>query len=259
MKFDESVLRSSDFQREYQNYLSKFNSKTLSTFLDNIDTNKKYYRMVIHKNKRYSKVVTEDTQKIKQIISMINKLTDVTYQSLSKKIISSINEEYLIPYIIETLVEHSLTHHMYIHLYVGLLKQMSSPQSTTIINRSCDKYFQKVFLEKSEQPHESSYLTLCKKNKNIDNIIGFSLFITKMEQEGIIKNQTEKVLQLFMKTILELNEHEEIYKMLISFHNISQIKFPHTIPEEYTKPLNQLKTNGVPSKIKFKIMDILSE
>lgn len=259
MKFDEIVLQSSDFQREYRNYLSKFNSETLSTFLDNIDTNKKYYRMAIHKNKRYSKVVTEDTQKIKQIISMINKLTDVTYQSLSKKIICSINEEYLIPYIIETLVEHSLTHHMYIHLYVGLLKQMTSPKTIPIINRSCDKYFQKVFLEKTNKPQESSYLKLCDKNKNIDNIIGFSLFITKMEQENIIHNHTDKVLQLFMKTILELNEHEEIYKMLISFHNISQIKFTDAIPDEYIGTLNQLKTNGIPSKIRFKIMDILSE
>ena len=66
MTFDESILNSSDFLGEYQMYLSKFNSENLREFLDNIDTNKKYYRMAIHKNKRYSKVITEDTNKIKQ-------------------------------------------------------------------------------------------------------------------------------------------------------------------------------------------------
>ena len=259
MKFDESVLRSSDFLREYGVYLSKFNSDSLSSFLDNIDTNKKYYRMAIHKNKRYSKAVTEDTQKIKQIISMINKLTDITYDSLSKKIITSINEEYLIPYIIETLVEHSLAHHMYIHLYVGLLKQMSSPKTNPIIVRSCDKYFKKLFLEQNNSKQDSSYLVLCDKNKKIDHIIGFSLLITHLEREEIIHNQTEKVLQLFMKTILQLDNHEEIYKMLISFDNISKIKFKDNIPVEYTTPLNQLKLRDIPAKIKFKIMDILNE
>ena len=198
----------------------------MSTFLDNIDTNKKYYRMAIHKNKRYSKVVAEDTQKIKQIISLINKLTEINYKTLSVKIISLMDEDYLIPYIVETLIEQSLTRHIYIPLYVGLLKHISSQKTNPIIQRSCDKFYKQLFINNIEhQEKQSSYLDLCDKNKKIDHIIGFSLLITHMEKQQIVCGQITKVLQLFMETILQLTNYEEIYKMLISFHNISQIKF----------------------------------
>ena len=259
MIFDESVLSSSDFLNGYEVYLTKFHSKALTEFLDNIDTNKKYYRMSIHKNKRYSKVVAEDTTKIKQIISQINKLTEVNYNSLSTKIIALIDEEYLLPYIIETLVEHSLTHHIYIPLYVGILKHLSSEKTNTIIQRSCNKFFQNVFLGTKEYKNHSTYLTLCAKNKRIDNIIGFSLFITHIEEQHILSGQISKVLDLFMENILQLDNQEEIYKMLISFHNISKIKFKGKIPDQYIRHLQTLKEKGLPSKLKFKIMDILGE
>ena len=259
MVFDESVLSSSDFLREYQKYLSKFNSESLTEFLDNIDTNKKYYRMAIHKNKRYAKVITEDTNKIKQITSMINKLTEANYESLSHKIIQLVNEDYLIPYIVETLVEHSLTHHIYIPLYVGILKMISSEKTNPSIQRSCNKFHEKVFNDVSTDDGESSYLRLCAKNKKIDNIIGFSLLITHVEEEGILTEQISKVLIPFMENILRLENQEEVYKMLISFHNISQIKFRNGIPEEYTQHLTILQKKPFSSKIRFKIMDIIGE
>jgi len=259
MTFDESILNSSDFLGGYQIYLSKFNSDSLRDFLDNIDTNKKYYRMAIHKNKRYSKVIAEDTNKIKKITSLINKLTEATYESLSNKVIQLMDEDYLIPYIIETLVEYSLTHHIYIPLYVGILKMISSTETNPSIQRSCTKFHEKVFHDSSNSEDTSSYLELCAKNKKIDNIIGFSLFITHVEEQGILTEQISKVLNPFLENILQLENEEEIYKMLISFHNISRIKFKDGIPEEYTHHLQKLRNKGISSKIRFKVMDILGE
>ena len=57
----------------------------LQIFLDSIDINKKYYRMNINKNKRYKKETTEDTQLIKNINSLINKLTDSNYEKVLKQ------------------------------------------------------------------------------------------------------------------------------------------------------------------------------
>ena len=68
-------LKSEDFKVNYSDYLKK-KDNTLLDFLDNIDLNKKYYRMNINKNKRYKKETTEDTSSIKEINSMINKITD---------------------------------------------------------------------------------------------------------------------------------------------------------------------------------------
>ena len=49
----QEIFETEDFKQKYNSYLSDLNSEELINFLDNIETNKKYYRMNIHKNKRY--------------------------------------------------------------------------------------------------------------------------------------------------------------------------------------------------------------
>ena len=78
------LLNSNQFKDEYINY-KKTNNKiieSLTSFLDNIETNKKYYRMSINKNRRYKKESTEDTSTIKKINSDINKLSEMNYNIL---------------------------------------------------------------------------------------------------------------------------------------------------------------------------------
>ena len=53
----EEKLSSPDFLEKYEIYLSKKDDH-LTSFLDSIDINKKYYRMNINKNKRYKKEIT---------------------------------------------------------------------------------------------------------------------------------------------------------------------------------------------------------
>ena len=96
-------LKSKEFEEEMEQYMIKNKRKVdeLVRFLDNIETNKKYYRTGIHKNKKYKKDTTEDTDIIKKINSLINKLTDVNYKTLKGEIIALIKKDYIIPYIIE--------------------------------------------------------------------------------------------------------------------------------------------------------------
>tara|TARA_Y100001960_G_scaffold287470_1_gene325682 strand:+ start:3767 stop:4546 length:780 start_codon:yes stop_codon:yes gene_type:complete len=252
----EETLQSLDFQEKYQGYLSRKDDHLLN-FLDNIDINKKYYRMNINKNKRYKKETTEDTQSIKTINSLINKLTDSNYLILKKEIIEKINVDYLIPYIIEKLVENSIVHHIYIPLYVGIIKEINSNRKDMILLRTCNKYYTKFFHEELSQEGDSNYLKLCAENKTIDNIIGFSLFISHLEKEDIINNYVEKVLDPFVTNLSSMNEGE-LFRMLVSFYNISSIHYT-IIPLKYTKILNEIKSSTKSSKIKFKIMDILKE
>jgi len=252
----EEKLSSSDFLEKYKVYLSKKDDH-LTNFLDSIDINKKYYRMNINKNKRYKKETTEDTQLIKNINSLINKLTDSNYDILKQEILKQINVDYLIPYIIEKLIENSIVHHIYIPLYVGILKEVKSDKKTTILLRLCNKYHTKFFHENISSSDKSNYVNLCNENKNIDNIIGFSLLISHLEKEDIIYNYVEKVLDPFVTNLSSMND-VELYKMLISFYNISDIHYT-IIPKKYTTILNEIKTTTKSSKIKFKIMDILKE
>ena len=125
-------LQSEEFRTKYNDYL-KGKDKKLLYFLDNIDLNKKYYRMNINKNKRYKKETTEDTSSIKEINSMINKITNTNYNVLKDMIIKRINAEHIIPYIIQKLTESSIIHHIYIPLYVGILREIPSSKKKPIL------------------------------------------------------------------------------------------------------------------------------
>ena len=102
-------------------------------------------------------------------------------------------------------------------------------------------------------------IKLCAENKNIDNIIGFSLLITNLEKENIINGYVNKILEPFMDSILDSTDDTDIFKMITSFYNISKIHFDGDIPNKYVIILNQLKDKTTSSKIRFKIMDILDE
>jgi hypothetical protein len=257
IKVIKEYMKSDDFINMYNDYL-KNKDDCLMLFLDNIDLNKKYYRMNINKNKKYTKVTTEDTSLIKEINSMINKLTDRNYDILKHQIIEKIKIEHIIPYIIQKLTESSMKHHIYIPLYVGILKDINCEKKKNILIRLCNKHYTEFFYENGIQKStsKSEYEKLCDKNKNIDNIIGFSLFISYLEKEEIIENYVEKVLDPFMNNLS--NDDIELYKMLVSFESISNIHY-NIIPKRYKDILIHIKGHTKSSKIKFKIMDILKE
>ena len=80
------ILKSEDFLQEYKKYNLINKKENIINFLDNIETNKKYYRMTINKNRRYKKIVTEDTTTIKEINSLVNKITSCIQQYLNGEI-----------------------------------------------------------------------------------------------------------------------------------------------------------------------------
>ena len=250
------LFQTSSFKEGFEEYKSK-NTKTINEiteFLDSIETNKKYYRIGIQKNKKYRKKQNEDTEDIKNINSLVNKITENNFEVIKNEISTLINKEHLIPYIIETVIEKSILHHRYIKLYVSVLKDINTKNKIKFITQKCDKYYDDFF--NKFKVDGSSYEDLCKKKKNIDNIIGLSILITYLEKEKILLNYVDKVLDPFMERVGETNE-EELFKMLTSFYNISQLYYEE-IPEKYKEKLVKLK-EGKSHKIRFKIMDILDE
>ena len=253
------IFNNGSFEKDFESYkeCNIKNINSLIEFLDNIETNKKYYRIGVQKNQRYKKVITKDTETIKTINSLINKITEINYVAIKDEIIKLINKDYFIPLIIENLIEKSILHHRYIPLYVGILKEIESLNKVRLINKNCDKHFNNFFKNKIINDKDSFYEKLCSENKNIDNIIGLSILITHLEKEGILKGYIEKVLDPFMNTIDEANDIE-LFKMLTSFYNISQIYYKE-IPSKYKEKMLEQKAKTKSSKIKFKIMDILGE
>lgn len=249
-------MKSDDFLKKYDDYLKK-KDDSLQGFLDGIDLNKKYYRMNINKNKRYVKENTKETSLIKEINSMINKITNVNYEVLKSKIIEKIEYDHVIPYIIQKLAESSIKHHIYIPYYVGILKEINNSKKKSIILRLCNKYHTEFFYENKSKTENTLYEQLCDVNKNIDNIIGFSLFISYLEKEDIIDGFIDKVIEQYIYN-LACKEDAVLYKMLLSFENIANIHY-QLIPQRYSQQLIEIKNTTQSSKIRFKIMDILKE
>ena len=250
------LFQTSSFKENFEGYKSK-NKKDVNElidFLDSIETNKKYYRIGVQKNKKYRKPQNEDTEDIKNINSLVNKLTENNFDKIRVSIIKHISKDHLIPYIIETIIEKSILHHRYVKLYVSILKEIKNRNKVNIIIKTCDKHYDNFF--NKFNINCKSYDDLCKRNKNIDNIIGFSILITHLEKEKIISSYVEKVLDPFMEKINIVGD-EELFKMLTSFYNISQLYYQE-IPGKYKDKLMILKEHKS-SKIKFKIMDILGE
>ena len=140
-------FRHLNFKEGFEEYKSK-NTKAINDiadFLDSIETNKKYYRIGIQKNKKYRKKQNEDTEDIKNINSLVNKLTENNFEVIKTEISTLINKEHLIPYIIETVIEKSILRHRYIKLYVSVLKDIDSKNKIRIITQKCDKYYDDFF------------------------------------------------------------------------------------------------------------------
>tara|TARA_B100000686_G_scaffold352569_1_gene455002 strand:+ start:6257 stop:7042 length:786 start_codon:yes stop_codon:yes gene_type:complete len=249
-------LLSKEFQEEYKIYLHQNKSKgKLNDFINSIELNKKYYRLCIHKNKKFKKPITDDTAKIKEITSLINKITNKNYETIKEKIIQKIDIDHIKPFIYQKLLDSSIIDHIYIHLYVGIIKEINLDNRNDLILKLCEKYYNDFFKSCIQKEGETNYEHLCMMNKNIDNIIGFSLLISYLEKEDIIDGFIDKVIDSYMHGIMDLSE-TELYKLLVSFENISEIHY-RIIPDKYQKILEKIRKKTGSSKIRFKIMDIL--
>ena len=90
------LFQTSCFKEGFEEYKSKNNRDiaALIDFLDSIETNKKYYRIGVQKNKKYRKRQNEDTEDIKNINSLVNKLTENNFDVI-KDIVKLINKDIL--------------------------------------------------------------------------------------------------------------------------------------------------------------------
>ena len=62
----EEIFSSKQFIDSFNKRYTNDNKQKLISFLDNIETNKKYYKMGIHKNKKFKRVENNDTLIIKE-------------------------------------------------------------------------------------------------------------------------------------------------------------------------------------------------
>ncbi len=246
----EEIFSSKQFLETFNKKYTNENKNKLNTFLDSIETNKKYYKMGIHKNKKFKRVENNDTLIIKEINSLLNKLTYENKDDNIKQVINILEKQFL-TYIIENIIQKSLLHHIYIPLYVDLLDNIKSKfDINNLLNKILENTYQSLV---NENNNSNSYDNLILKNDNLDKLCGLGILISSLEKNHNIKNNSYKIVSDLL-TNIDYNDQDNIYKRILCVYNI--IKVNLGLRDNFYDELNDIKSNNISSKIKFKIMDI---
>ncbi len=246
----EEIFSSKEFLNCFEEHYTNKNKEQLISFLNNIDTNKKYYKMGIHKNKRFKRVENTDTTNIKTINSLLNKLTTDNYKIIIQDILKLV-QSHILTYIIENIIQKSLLHHIYIELYVELLNSINEKHNINfLLNKILNKIYNNLINEKT---NSETYEDLIKKNNNLDTISGLSILITHLEKKNNIQNNSKKIINDLLEKV-DYNDLDNLYKIILCIYNI--IKINTLLKNTYSQKLDIIKSNKINSKIKFKIMDI---
>lgn len=112
-------------------------------------------------------------------------------------------------------------------------------------------------ISQNVEKHTSEYSNLCNKNKQIDQLIGYSILISELELKGVVKGLIDPMIKQLLEQITSSNE-DEGYKCILCVYNIFKILYTNVdIKPEYKHDLENLKSVVTSMKLKFKIMDIL--
>lgn len=242
----------------YKNNNSEINN--MIDFINNIELNKKYFRLEMNKKRGYRKrnqYKETDTTCIKEVNSLLNKLTDKNILSIRTKIKTKLeNKHYLKKMIIDSILEKCIIHTPYISLYLDLINYLYDKDNNSIIVSSTDKLYQSII--NTVYKEESDYLRMCERNKKLDKLIGHSLLITELEKKKIATGKIHPTIDNILETLFKCNEIEEKYKCVQCLYNIFKSYYGvYILPEGYNKKLKVLISLEKTTKIKFKMMDIL--
>ena len=229
-------------------------------FINNIELNKKYFRLEMNKKRGYKKrnnYKETDTTCIKEVNSLLNKLTDKNILSIRTKIKEKLGDKkYLKNLIIDSILEKCIIHNAYISLYLDLINYLYDKNNNEIIERSTDKLYQSIL--NTEYKEESDYLRMCERNKKLDKLIGHSLLITELEKKKIVTGKIHPTLEHLINNLKNCNEDEEKYKCVQCLYNIFKSYYgEYILSEGYNQKLKTLIENEKTMKIKFKMMDII--
>ena len=256
------LFLSDQFVSDKHTYITSRKSEitNLQKFLNSIDINKNYYRNSIHvKNPKYKKKLSGDTIIIHNFKASLNKMSSLNYKDLCSSICESIQgKPHLYPILCQYIIEQSLLHHNYSTYYVELVEGLQRVfNNRDLVCSQIDNCYQRIIDTVIDD--SSEYSTLCSKNKQIDQLIGYSVFIAKLEMKGIIEGRIEPSIQTILDTMGNPSmKEDELYKCVMTIYNIFKIIFSDKpMKAEYITTLTTIKESISFMKVKFKIMDIL--
>ena len=230
-------------------------------FLNYIEINKNYYRTgLIVKNPRYKKKTSQDTVFIKSFKTSLNKISSLNYLKICPQIVSDLGSRYhLYPLIIQYIFEQSLLHHTYCKYYGYLVELLHKKvNNLSVIESQIQKTSE--LINKSTESSITEYSNLCSKNKQNDQLIGYSIFLAELELKNIISGYIDQTIQTILDQLKTGLNEDESYKCIMCLYTLWKVVYQHEEENlDYINQLNEIKSTIKFMKVKFKIMDILEK
>ena len=260
------IFDSSEFKEGYTEYCGdKKEQVDFIKFIESIKLNTKYFRLTtnakIGQNKRFrNKNVSADTIVIKEINSLLNKLTDKNVVIISEKIASKLKgKDYLKQMMIDNILHKCVIQSNYNCYYITILIDIykDTPSINDLIETNTDQIYHKIKNEVIDSD-QSEYMQFCDKNKKLDLLIGHSLLVTELEKSKIISNRIIPSLNSLIEIISVTQDLDEKYKCVQCLYNIFKSYYGDSLlPQGFTDKLNLIVKSEKSNKIKFKVMDII--
>tara|TARA_B100001123_G_C15102569_1_gene944152 strand:+ start:52 stop:876 length:825 start_codon:yes stop_codon:yes gene_type:complete len=261
-----TLFISEPFKTGYREYCENNESqKKFNKFIQDIKLNTKYFRLTtnnkIGKNKRFrNKNISEDTLVIKEINSLLNKLTDKNIETINEKIKEKMcDKKYLSNMIIDNILHKSIIQPNYNTYYLNILLDIYSniENLNSIIEMNVEGIYKTIKEDKIDE-NQSEYMQFCDKNKKLDLLIGHSLLITELEKKKIISNKIIPTLNELIEIIGKTEDLEEKYKCTQCLYNILKSYYGDSLlPQGFIDKLNLQINIEKSNKIKFKLMDMI--
>lgn len=259
------IYVSDNFISGYKEYcLNNKEQINLLKFLDSIKLNEKYFRLTtnnkIGKNKRFrNKNISNDTLALKEVNSLLNKMTDKNISVINGKIKDKLKDKnYLKRMVIVNVLSKCVAQPSYNNYYIQSLKEIYSNHDEL----NCIIYKEVLEIENKIKNQEinkdqSEYMQFCDKNKKLDLLIGHSLLVTELEKMKIIKDKIIPSLNNLIYIISQTEDIDEKYKCVLCLYGIFKSYYGNNIlPQGFIDKIKILIENEKSNKIKFKLMDI---
>lgn len=233
-----------------ENYTPRFVTKT--KYIPNLDKRTVGIRPL--------KVISNESQSTKDILSLLNKLNDSNFNTISRKFIRNITDSN-INQIIDRIAMLCHRQHSYIHVYTSLLQKILMHHNSSCVYKSIDDVY---ITEKSNikslilhvEQIRSDYDSLCSDLKLRETIAGTNLFIIHLINKDLIKTPIHGYFMYLLSLIEEFGHNhpstEVLVQLLFDYFRLNpNMEHLHMLRRLHKKIEPSLNT-----KTRFKLMDI---
>ena len=221
--------------KDYNEYIKKYDKTEIDFFINN-------YNFLKKQNENFK--------------CILNKITDKNFKIINKQIIELVikckGDDEKIKELFDnikeiSIIQYNLSHH-YINIILSIKEIININEN---INKIIQEYFSLINNINIEQNYDN-YNDLCEINKKHDYLLGYTLFVAKLELNGIINGYINVVIDKLLVKLFNNNHYIFINCLYELFKILNK-----TQTVKYISSLNKIKNMQTIKKHIFKIDDIL--